>query len=107
MVMKRPLASSALRMGVTEVKTLEAGIKSLVLDQWLGVFVPAGTPVEITARLNAEIGKILADPGVQTKLLDSVQEAVGGTADQFAQLVREDYAKYGRLVKELSIPKAD
>jgi tripartite-type tricarboxylate transporter receptor subunit TctC len=94
-------------MGVTEVKTLEAGIKSLVLDQWLGVFVPAGTPVEITARLNAEIGKILADPGVQTKLLDSAQEAVGGTADQFAQLVREDYAKYGRLVKELSIPKAD
>jgi tripartite-type tricarboxylate transporter receptor subunit TctC len=85
----------------------EAGIKGLVLDQWLGVFVPAGTAAEITARLNAEIGKILADPAVQAKLLDSAQEAVGGTADQFAQLVREDYAKYARLVKELSIPKAD
>ena len=85
----------------------EAGIAGLVMDQWLGVFVPAGTPAEIVARLNTEIGKILADPAVQARFLDSAQEAVGGTADQFAQLVREDYAKYGRLVKELNIPKAD
>ena len=39
----------------------ESGIKGLVLDQWLGVFVPAGTPGPIIARLNGEIGKALAD----------------------------------------------
>jgi tripartite-type tricarboxylate transporter receptor subunit TctC len=93
---------------LADVPTFEqAGIKGLVLDQWLGVFVPAGTPAEIVARLNAEIGKILADPAVQTKFLDSAQEPIGGTADQFAQLVRDDYTKYGRLVKELNVPKAD
>ena len=84
----------------------EAGFKGLVLDQWLGVFAPAGTPPAITARLNNEMNKALADPTVRKGFLDSAQEPIGGTADQFTQLVREDFAKYGRLVKELKI-KAD
>ena len=81
----------------------EAGIKGLVLDQWLGVFAPSGTPSDITDRLNSEIGKAVADPVVRKNLLDSAQEPIGGTADQFAQLVREDYAKFARLVKDLNI----
>jgi tripartite-type tricarboxylate transporter receptor subunit TctC len=87
-----------------EVPTYEeAGIKGLVLDQWLGVFTPAGTPAEIVTRLNGEIGKALADAEVRKNLQDSAQEAIGGTAEQFAGLVREDYAKLGRLVKDLNI----
>jgi tripartite-type tricarboxylate transporter receptor subunit TctC len=81
----------------------EAGIKGLVLEQWIGVFAPAGTPSAITEALNSEIGKVLADPMVKRNFLDSAQEAVGGAAEQFADLVRDDYAKYGRLVKELNI----
>jgi tripartite-type tricarboxylate transporter receptor subunit TctC len=81
----------------------EAGIKGLVLDQWLGVFAPAGTPSAIVELLNSEIGKAIADPGVRKNFLDSAQEPVGGTADQFARLVREDYAKFGRLMKDLNI----
>ena len=87
-----------------EVPTYEeAGIKDLVLTQWLGVFAPAATPAPIAERLNAEIGKALADAGVQKSLQDSAQEPIGGTAEQFADLVREDYAKLGRLVKDLNI----
>jgi len=81
----------------------EAGIKGLVLDQWLGVFAPVGTPPAITELLNSEIGKALADPAVRKNFLDSGQEPIGGTADQFASLVREDYVKFGRLVKDLNI----
>src|SRR5712671_5800494 len=43
----------------------EAGVKGLVLDQWLGIFVPAGTPSDITEHLNNEINKAIADPGVR------------------------------------------
>jgi tripartite-type tricarboxylate transporter receptor subunit TctC len=94
-------------LSLPDVPTFEeAGIKGLVLDQWLGVFAPAGTPPRITARLNAEMNKALADPAVRKGFLDSAQEPIGGTADQFTQLVRDDFAKYGRLVKELHI-KAD
>ena len=81
----------------------EAGMKGLVLDQWLGVFAPAGTSADIATRLNGEINKALADPAVRASLLASAQEPVGGTAEQFAILVREDYAKFGKLVKDLNI----
>jgi len=81
----------------------EAGIKGLVLDQWLGVMVPAGTPPAIIARLNTEIGKALADPAIRTNLVQSAQEPIGGTAEAFADRVREDFQKYGRLVQELNI----
>jgi tripartite-type tricarboxylate transporter receptor subunit TctC len=81
----------------------EAGFAGLVLDQWLGVFVPAGTPAEVVTRLNAEINKALGDADVRARFDKAAMEPVGGTAEQFAQLMRNDYAKYGRLVKELNI----
>jgi tripartite-type tricarboxylate transporter receptor subunit TctC len=90
--------------GLPEVPTYqEAGIQGLVLDQWIGVLVPAGTPPAITARLNSEINKALADAAVRESFLKQAQEPVGGTAEQFLRLFRDDYAKYGRLIKELNI----
>jgi tripartite-type tricarboxylate transporter receptor subunit TctC len=80
----------------------EAGVK-LASDQWLGVLVPAGTPAAVVSRLNAEIGKALADPAIRKNLEDSAQEPVGGTPEAFARLVREDFDKFARLVKELNI----
>ena len=80
----------------------EAGIE-LALDQWLGVLVPAGTPPAIVVRLNGEINKALAEPAIRESLLKSAQEPVGGTDAQFLRLLRDDFEKYARLVKELSI----
>src|SRR5215468_1130059 len=84
----------------------EAGIKGLVLDQWLGAFVPVGTPPPIVARLNTEINKVLAEAAIRDSLLQSAQEPVGGSTDAFSQLVHGDFDTYARLVKELNI-KAD
>ena len=81
----------------------EAGIKGLVLDQWLGVFVPAGTPPDIVALLAKETDRALQEKAVRDALLKSAQEPVGGTTDQFVKLVHSDYDKYARLVKELGI----
>jgi tripartite-type tricarboxylate transporter receptor subunit TctC len=87
-----------------EVPTFEeAGIKGLVLDQWLGVFAPAGTPSAIVASLNGELDKALADPAVRKSFMDSAQEPVGGTSEEFAHLVREAFDKFGHLTKELNI----
>ena len=81
----------------------EAGVKGLVLDQWLGVFVPTGTPPAIVSKLNTEIGKALGEKNVRDNLLKSAQEPIGGTAVMFADLVRSDYQKYATLVKQLGI----
>ena len=87
-----------------EVPTFqEAGIKGLVLDQWIGVFVPRRTPPSITSRLNTEINKALADATIRESLLQQAQEPVGGTIEQFTRLVREDFEKYARLAKELNL----
>jgi len=81
----------------------EAGIKGLVLDQWLGVFVPVGTPPVIVTRLNTEINKALAEAAIRDGFLQSGQEPVGGSAEAFSQLVHGDFETYARLVKELNI----
>jgi tripartite-type tricarboxylate transporter receptor subunit TctC len=96
--------SAARSPSLPEIPTFEeAGIKGLVLDQWLGVFAPVGTPPAITARLNGEINKALADPAVRNNYADAAQEVIGGTTDQLAQLVRRDFAKFGRLTRELNM----
>ncbi|MEA2982347.1 MAG: hypothetical protein QOF09_4170 [Alphaproteobacteria bacterium] len=80
----------------------ESGI-ALVLDQWLGVLLPAGTPPAIAVRLNAEMNKALAVPAVRDVFVNSAQDPVGGTPEQFARLVRDDFEKYARVTKELNI----
>jgi len=87
-----------------EVPTyVESGYKGLVIEQWLGVFVPAGTPAEIVARLNAEIGKALAEAAIRERFAKAAMEPVGGSAADMARLLRGDYDKYGRLIKDLNI----
>jgi tripartite-type tricarboxylate transporter receptor subunit TctC len=81
----------------------EAGVKGLALDQWLGALVPAGTPPSIVARLNAEMNKALAEPAIRDSFLQSAQEPVGGSPDDFARLLRDDFVKYERLVRDLGI----
>ena len=81
----------------------EAGIKGLVLDQWVGVFVPAGTQPGIVARLNTDINKALAKPAIRDGFLQSGQEPVGGSVEAFSMLVHGDFETYARLVKELNI----
>lgn len=80
----------------------EAGI-GVALDQWLGVFVPTGTPPAIAARLNALINQSLSDATIRNSFLQSAQEPVGGSPEAFARLVHEDFEKYGRLVRDLDI----
>jgi len=87
-----------------EVPTYEeAGFPGLVLDQWLGVFVPAGTPAEVVRRLNGEMEKALADVTVRERFDKEAMEAVGGSAEQFAQLVRANFEMYRKLVADLRI----
>jgi tripartite-type tricarboxylate transporter receptor subunit TctC len=81
----------------------EAGLKDLVLEQWLGIFFLAGTPAEAVVRLNAEMNRGLADASLRERYAQNGLEPVGGTMDQFARQYRDDYDKYARLIKDLAI----
>ena len=81
----------------------ESGFKGMVLDQWFGVFVPAATPKDVIARLNAEYAKSLKDQKVRDSMLKAANDPVGGSPEDFAKLFASDSAKYARLAKELGI----
>ena len=85
----------------------EAGLKDLVLEQWLGLFVIAGTPPEAVQRLNAEANRGLGDGQVRERYAQNGLEPVGGTVEQFARQYRDDYDKYARLIKELERSSSD
>jgi len=68
-----------------------------------GVFVPVGTPPDITNRLNSVINAAVNDEKIRKTFTDQAQEPAGGTAEQYARLVREDSEKFARLVKELNV----
>ncbi len=66
---------------------------------WVGAFVPARTPRPIVDKLNAEIKKALADPGVAAKLSNQTLDPMYMTPDEFARRLKSDYEKYDKLIK--------
>ena len=68
-------------------------------DVWSGLLAPARTPPEIIARLNAELGKILAQPDMQTRLAEFGLEPVGGTPAQFELWIRAEIERWGKVIR--------
>src|SRR5215472_13121497 len=82
-------SSRARAQSLPEVPTLEeAGFKDVVLESWYGAFVPPGTPPVVIAYLNAEMAKAMADPATRDSLLQTATEPVGGSAEEFAGVLR-------------------
>lgn len=87
-----------------DVPTLtELGIPNVELSGWFGMLAPRGTPPAQIDRLNREINAILVSPEIQQKFKAQGELPVGGTTQAFAQLVKDEYAVYGRIVKEFGI----
>jgi tripartite-type tricarboxylate transporter receptor subunit TctC len=102
----RLLAQSSVKRAklLPEIPTLEeAGFKGMVLEAWYAAFAPKGTPPAIVARLNAEMGKALADPAMQESFTRGSMETTGGTSQELGILARADSEKYERLVRELNL----
>jgi tripartite-type tricarboxylate transporter receptor subunit TctC len=78
----------------------ESGLPGFEAVTWFGVVVPKGTPPAIIERLNKEIGKILAMPDVKQKLAVQGIDVAGGSPEQFGSYMRDEFAKWGSLVKE-------
>jgi len=79
------------------------GLPGFTFQSWFAVMVPAGTPREIVARLNAEIVKAVADPGVQQQLRDQGLTPRGSSPEELGRATREQLARYARLFKEAGI----
>ena len=79
---------------------IEAGLPAFEAVTWFGFTVPAGTPPEIVARLNTEIGKALAMPEIKKQLGQQGIDVGGGTPDEFGAYMRNEFDKWGKVVRE-------
>jgi len=98
----RILAVSSLRRvsQLPEVPTVDqAGLKGYDTQAWSGLYAPAGTPPEVIAKLNAEVVKILKMPAVREQLAAQGAEPVGDSPEEFARFMRDEIAKWAKLIK--------
>jgi tripartite-type tricarboxylate transporter receptor subunit TctC len=87
-----------------QVPTLaEAGVPDFEMSTWYGVFVTAGTPADIVAKLQTELARVIRLPDIQNRL-----RALGGepgqlTPEQFRQLNLQEFERFGRLIRQANI----
>jgi tripartite-type tricarboxylate transporter receptor subunit TctC len=87
-----------------ELPTLEeAGAPGVVLDSWWGMLAPAKVAPAIIERLNRELQAILALPEVRERFAELGVEPVGGTPAEFNRFVRDEFLRYGKLLKNLGL----
>ena len=81
----------------------ESGLKGYEIIGWHGFLAPAATPQEIVRRVNATVAKILGTAEIRELWASQGMEVVINTPEQFAQRIRSDYEKYGRIVQAVGI----
>jgi tripartite-type tricarboxylate transporter receptor subunit TctC len=86
-----------------DTPTIGEVVKGYSLDPWLGLFMPAKTPQDIVNKVHAEVVKILSGPELKARLAAQGIELVTNPPAEFARFVREDNARWGKIIKEAGI----
>lgn len=97
--------SSAKRSGMwPDVPTIaEAGVPGYEMSPWIGVYAPANTSKAIIDKLNAECLKALKHSEVASSLTNQVLDPLPSTPEEFAQRIRVDIEKYGKLIRAIGV----
>ena len=83
-----------------EVPTIaEHGYKDFDVTVWYGLLAPAGTPPAVLQQINTEMNKTLSSESVKQAMYAQGAEPLGGTAQEFAQTIENDYKKWEPIVK--------
>ena len=89
---------------IPDVPTLaESGVPGVEMSTWYGLFVTAGTPKEVVAKLYAETAKVLQLPDVQKRLVGLGGEPGNLSSEQFAAMNKADFERSGKLIRDANI----
>jgi tripartite-type tricarboxylate transporter receptor subunit TctC len=88
-----------------DVPAIGESIPGFEFTAWVGAFVPGKTPQAIVNKLNADLKKALADPGVSEKLSSLTLDPMYMTPEQFAERLKSDYARYEELMRQIGVIK--
>jgi len=81
----------------------ESGMTGFEFVSWYGLWGPKGLPADITAKLQREAVRALAQPDVKERLGVLGFETIGSTPAEFATFIDTESAKYGRIIREAGI----
>ena len=100
----RPLAIAVQRRSsaLPDVPTLEEAAKlpGFEMSAWQGIVVPAATPKEIVARLNAEVNKAVQNADLRQRLAAQGAEPLGGSSDHYAAYIKSELGRWSKVVKD-------
>ncbi|MCI3952136.1 MAG: Tricarboxylate transport protein TctC [Burkholderiales bacterium] len=102
----RPLAGSTREPATAQpdVPTaIEAGFKDYEAIGWFGLMAPAGTPSAIVEQLSAEVAKAMKSATIRERTLEQGATPVGSTPAEFERFVRDEVAKWTRIIREAGI----
>jgi tripartite-type tricarboxylate transporter receptor subunit TctC len=83
----------------------ESGVPGFEVVGWMAAFLPKGTPPEVTTRLNQVINDAQANPELRKTLDAAALIPVVATPDGTTKFVQDEYAKWGRVIRDGNIPK--
>jgi tripartite-type tricarboxylate transporter receptor subunit TctC len=87
-----------------DVPTLaEAGVKGADMSTWYALYVTAGTPADVVAKLQGELARVLKLPDVDAKLKGLGGEVSTMTPAQFADLNKQEFERFGKLIRDAGI----
>jgi tripartite-type tricarboxylate transporter receptor subunit TctC len=90
--------------GLPDLPAINETLPGVVVDGFFAVVAPAGTPPDIVARLNREIGEYLKGSEIQQRLISFGLATEGaGTPDSTAQFIREEQGHWRAVAKELNV----
>ena len=92
--------------GMPDLPAIAETVPGFALDVWLGVFMPGNAPKDIVVKVNADITRALNAPEVRASLAAQGIEAITSTPDALAATIREDHARWGKVIADANI-KAD
>jgi tripartite-type tricarboxylate transporter receptor subunit TctC len=81
----------------------ESGVAGYEVNPWYGLLAPVGTPRAIVARLGAETTRVVRAAEMREKLAGQGAEAVGGTPEEYAAVIRADTATWTRVVGQAGL----
>jgi tripartite-type tricarboxylate transporter receptor subunit TctC len=81
----------------------ESGFPGFDMVSWQALVAPAGTPRTVVDRLNAEVAKVLKTSEMKEKMTGLGTDVVANSPEQFAQYLREETAKWSKIVKDAGI----
>ena len=81
----------------------ESGVAGFEVQQWYGVYAPAGVPAAIAARLNQEFAAVTKGPEIVALLAASGSEAVGNALAEFTAHVRSEFDRWRKIIRDANV----